>query len=255
MVRQLSVIGIGAGDPEDITLKAVKALNRSEVLFFPAKRSDGGDLLRARYEICQRYVEDEHQRIVEIEDPERGSSAQDHRGAVEHWYDQRVTAWEEALGAHLGEGEVGAFLAWGDPGLYDGTLRVLEAVRSRGTIDFELEVVPGISAVQALTARHKITVNQVGGSVLVTTGRGLTEAWSKGVDDVVVMLDPSCSFEELDDKTTLIYWGAYLGTPNEILISGTIGECGESIERARAQARDRNGWIFDTYLLRRVRDR
>ena len=37
------------------------------------------------------------------------------------------------------------------------------------------------------------------------------------------MLDAHCSFRELDDDLS-IYWGAFLGTDDEILISGTIGE-------------------------------
>jgi precorrin-6A synthase len=255
-VRELNLIGIGAGDPEDLTMKAVKALNRSDVLFFPSKKADGGALLRARYEICRRFVEREDQRIVEIDDPERGASGYDHLGTVERWYDLRLAAWEEAVGTHLGDEEVGAFLVWGDPTLYDGTLRVLEAVRARGTLDFEMEVLPGISAVQALAASHKVTLNQIGGSLLITTGRELKQGWPVGVSDVVVMLDPHCSFNELDEQvSTMIYWGAFLGMPEQILVSGLIAECGEGIERARARARERHGWIFDTYLLRRVRHR
>ena len=43
---------------------------------------------------------------------------------------------------------------------------------------------------------------------------------------------------------------AYLGTPDEMLIAGTVGEVGERIARERAEARTRHGWIMDTYLLR-----
>ena len=59
--------------------------------------------------------------------------------------------------------------------------------------------------------------------------------------------------DELDEGL-FIYWGAYLGTEDEVLISGTIGECGETIAEVRAAARTRKGWIFDTYLLRRLDD-
>ena len=48
-----------------------------------------------------------------------------------------------------------------------------------------------------------------------------------------------------------IWWGAYLGTPDEILLSGPLAEVGPEIERVRAEARARKGWMFDTYLLRR----
>jgi precorrin-6A synthase len=227
-------------------------LNRSDVVLLPAKGPDTEDLLRVRYEICERYVEGQPKRMVEIDDPERAATPQGHRASVERWYEQRISAWETALLTHVADGEAGAFLVWGDPSLYDGTLRVLQGVRERGRVEVEIEVVPGIGAPQVLAARHKIALNQVGGSVVVTTGRTLREGRFEGEDDVVVMLDPQCSFEGLADQTTLIYWGAYLGMPNEILISGTVGECGEAIEAARAQARSRHGWVFDTYLLRRV---
>ncbi|HEY6573397.1 MAG TPA: precorrin-6A synthase (deacetylating), partial [Mycobacterium sp.] len=49
---------------------------------------------------------------------------------------------------------------------------------------------------------------------------------------------------------TKIWWGAYLGTPNELLIAGAVGDVGEHIATARAEARERHGWIMDTYLLR-----
>lgn len=251
-MRQVSVVGIGAGDPDDLTIKAVNALKRSHVLFFPAKGVDGDDLLRARHEIAERHLPPGHSRIVEIPDPKRQPSGDRYASGVERWYDRRIDLWEEALRRHLADGQTGAFLAWGDPALYDGTLRVLDGIIARGTIDLEIEVVPGISAIQALTARHRITLNQVGGSVLVTTGRELARRWAAGIEDVIVMLDPHCSFAALDDPATLIYWGAYLGTADEILISGTIGDCGEAIRRARDAARDRKGWIFDTYLLRRA---
>ncbi|MFC5815188.1 hypothetical protein [Nonomuraea harbinensis] len=69
-------------------------------------------------------------------------------------------------------------------------------------------------------------------------------------NDTVVMLDAHCSFTGLDDFT--VYWGAYLGTPDEILVSGPVTEVGDRIRELRAEARARKGWIMDTYLLRRT---
>ena len=251
-MRHLSVIGIGAGDPDYVTVQAVKALNRTDVFFFFDKGEDREDLVRFRREICERYIEHDRYRIVEAESPERDLTGPAYRGAVAGWHDRRVELYEQLIGAELGEEEVGALLAWGDPAIYDSTLRVLEAVLARGATQFTFDVVPGISALQALAARHKIPLTPIGGSVLVTTARQLAKGWPDGLDDVVVMLDPDCSFRKLEDQTTTIYWGAYLGTPDEILISGPIEGCGEEIERVRAAARKRKGWMFDTYLLRRA---
>jgi precorrin-6A synthase len=249
-VRRLNVIGIGVGNPEYVTVQAIEALKRTDVFFFTDKGDDTSDLLHLRNEICERYAVKDRYRIVEMRDPARDSRPPLYTEAVREWHDKRVDLWERTVESELAVGQVGAFLVWGDPAFYDSTLRVFEAVRARGTFAFELTVIPGISAVQALAARHGISLTQIGGSLIVTTGRQLRNGWPHGATDVVVMLDAQCSFRALSDDLS-IYWGAFLGTDDEILISGTIGECGDAIAEARSAARARKGWVFDSYLLRR----
>ena len=48
-----------------------------------------------------------------------------------------------------------------------------------------------------------------------------------------------------------IVWGAYLGMGEEILVAGRISDVADEIERVRAAARERNGWVMDTYMVRR----
>ncbi|TIV14227.1 MAG: precorrin-6A synthase (deacetylating), partial [Mesorhizobium sp.] len=67
----------------------------------------------------------------------------------------------------------------------------------------------------------------------------------------IVMLDGKCAFNTLADKDVFIQWGAYLGTPDEIVISGRLGDVGAKIEKVREEARRKKGWIMDTYLLRK----
>jgi precorrin-6A synthase len=248
-MRRLNVIGIGAGDPEYVTVQAINALNRTDVFFFTDKGDEKGDLLQRRNEICERYADRGRYRVVEMQDPVRDERTP-YGEAVRGWHDKRVELWEQTVETELADGQVGGFLVWGDPAFYDSTLRIFEAVRTRGAFDFELHVIPGISAIQALAARHGISLTQIGRSLTVTTGRQLREGWPGGASDVVVMLDANCSYRELDRDLT-IYWGAFLGTEDEILISGTIGECGETIAEVRTAARARKGWMFDTYLLRK----
>jgi precorrin-6A synthase len=152
----------------------------------------------------------------------------------------------------LGDGECGAFLVWGDPSLYDSTLRIIDQIIAKGTVAFEYEVVPGISSVQALAARHKIALNRIGRSVHITTGRKISEGLPDDIDDVVVMLDADCSFKNIDDPDVDIYWGAYIGTDDEILVSGNLRERTQDIERIRREAKEKKGWIMDTYLLRKT---
>ena len=107
--------------------------------------------------------------------------------------------------------------------------------------------------VSALAAGHRTGLNRVGRPFQVTTGRRLAEGWPAGVADVVVMLDAHCVFADLPDVDDVdIFWGAYLGTPDEILISGPVREVADEIRRVRREARERKGWIMDTYLLRRT---
>jgi precorrin-6A synthase len=252
-VRTVRVIGIGAGDPEQITVQAIRELNAVDVFFVPVKRSDDGELARLRRDICERYIEHDRYRIVEMPDPPRRRSQDTaaQRAAVAEWRERRIEQWERHLRDELPDGGTGAFLAWGDPSLYDGTLTVLDAILARGNVEFAYTVVPGVSSVHALTARHRTTLNRVGGAVQITTGRRLRDGMPDGVDDLVVMLDGDCSFRHIDDPDVEIFWGAYLGTEDEILIAGRLGDVAGEIERVRAEARERKGWIMDTYLLRR----
>jgi precorrin-6A synthase len=253
-VRRLLVIGIGAGDPAHVTAQAVRALNEVDVFFVVDKGPDTADLVALRKEILARYVTEPSHRIVEVPDPPRDRSAAAYGAAVDDWRARRAEVWERLLRDELADDGVGAFLVWGDPSLYDSTLDVIERVLARGAVAFEHEVIAGISSVHALTARHRVALNRVGGAVQITTGRRLAGGgWPDGVDDLVVMLDADCSFRHLDPAGVEVFWGAYLGTPDELLVAGPLADAGPEIERVRAQARERKGWIMDTYLLRRSR--
>jgi precorrin-6A synthase len=253
-VRRLLVIGVGAGDPEHVTAQAVRALDEVDVFFVIEKGGDADELAALRHGILERFVAHPSYRIVHVPDPPRDRTTPAYAAAVEDWRERRAGVWEAALRDELGEDEVGAFLVWGDPSLYDSTIDVIERVLAAGRIELDYEVIAGISAVHALTARHRIPLNRVGGAVQITTGRRLADGgWPRDADDVVVMLDADCSFRRLDPAGVEIYWGAYLGTPDELLLAGPLAEAGPEIQRARARARARKGWIMDTYLLRRSR--
>ncbi|WP_163757153.1 precorrin-6A synthase (deacetylating) [Mycobacterium botniense] len=242
--RRIHVIGIGAGDPEYITVQAIEALNDADVFFVPEKGEAKSDLVAVRRRICQRFIREPGYRFVELPDPPR-SAGGEYRRAVSDWHVARARIWASAIATELDCGAVGAFLAWGDPSLYDSTLRILDAVAA--DIDLSYDVIPGITAVQALTARHRIPLTEVGEPVLITTGRQLRVNGLSG--SAVVMLDAECSFR-VCPADTRIWWGAYLGTDDELLVSGRVGEVGERIASLRADARARHGWIMDTYLLR-----
>jgi precorrin-6A synthase len=130
-------------------------------------------------------------------------------------------------------------------------LRILERIAARGAVAFDYDVIPGITSIQALAARHRIPLNRIGEPIHITTGRRIGAGLAEDIDNVVVMLDGESAFKNIADDDIDIYWGAYLGTEDEILISGNLQERMAEIERLRSEARARKGWIMDTYLLRR----
>ncbi|MGH6864956.1 MAG: precorrin-6A synthase (deacetylating) [Methyloceanibacter sp.] len=251
MKRKVLIIGIGAGNPEHVTVQAVNALNRADVFFIPNKGAEKTELARLRYEIVERFAGDRTYRLVDFDTLVRDSARSTYLDGVDDWHDATATLYGRLLREEIGEEEWGAFLVWGDPGLYDSILRILERVRANGELDLDYEVIPGISSVQALAAAHKIPLNRIGAPVTITTGRKLAEVGlPSGASSVVVMLDGQTAFKNVDLDVD-IYWGAYLGTDDEILISGKLRDVIHEIEQARRDARERKGWIMDTYLLRR----
>ena len=248
-MRRLSIIGIGAGNPDYITVQAIKALETVDAIFLIDKGDEKDDLAKLRREICERYIRKAY-RTVAARDPERDRTPDDYGAAVAAWHDKRAGIYEAMIREELADGQHGAFLVWGDPSLYDSTLRIVDQVAAMKTVAFELDVIPGITSVQALAVRHRIALNRIGGPVHITTGRQLAKGMS--ADDVVVMLDGDCAFRTVKESNADIYWGAYVGTPDEILVSGKLADRSAEIERVRSEARARHGWIMDVYLLRKT---
>lgn len=248
-MRTLLIIGIGAGDPDQMTVQAIAALNRADVIFLPDKGQEKAALRHLREAICARFIEKPY-RSVTMETPRRAEAGDNYRGVVDDWHARIAAAYAQLFRQELAEGQTGALLVWGDPALYDSTLRIIERVRDGG-LELDWQVIPGISSVQALAARHRIPLNRIGEPVLITTGRKLAEGLPLAPDGVVVMLDGEQAFAKIAPEGLEIFWGAYLGTPEEILIAGPLAQVAGEIARIRAEARERHGWIMDIYLLRR----
>lgn len=247
-MRKLFVIGIGTGNPEHVTIQAIKALNQTDVFFVMDKGEAKADLRRIRQDICDRYIEGRSYRVVEAKDPARDPAAASYRAGVDQWHRQRAAILQDLIAKELGPDETGAFLVWGDPSLYDSTLRIIDLMQANGAIAFTCDVIPGITSIQALAAAHRLALNHIGGSIHITTGRNLRE---HPADNTVVMLDGTDAFAAIDPTDTTIHWGAYLGTDKELLIAGPLRDAAPEIVRVRGEARQRHGWIMDTYLLRR----
>ena len=245
---ELLLVGIGTGNPEHLTLQAIRALNSADLILIPRKGMDKADLADLRRSICAEVVTNSATRIVEFDLPRRDRSHADYRRGVDDWHQAIAKVWSDTIRSELsGSGSV-AFLIWGDPTLYDSTLRIASRLEPAPNV----RVIPGITSIHALTASHAIPLTDIGAPFLVTTGRLLRDAgWPAGADTLVVMLDGDCAFQHLDPAGVTIWWGAYVGMAQEIILAGALSETAPRILHARAEAREKNGWIMDVYVLRR----
>tara|TARA_R110002049_G_scaffold44333_5_gene130099 strand:- start:158695 stop:159444 length:750 start_codon:yes stop_codon:yes gene_type:complete len=244
---ELTLIGIGTGNPEHLTLQAVRAINAQDLILIPHKGAGKDDLAGLRQEICDDLLTNNATQIVEFDLPVRDPAIADYRTRVDQWHDAIADAWRAAI-AQYPKAQRVALLVWGDPSLYDSTLRIASRLRPPP----QMRVIPGITSMQALTASHAIPVNEIGAPFIVTTGRRLRDhGWPDGVDTLVIMLDGDCAFQTLDPAGIHIWWGAYVGMKEEIIRQGALADMANEIMSVRTAARAAHGWIMDIYILRK----
>ncbi len=246
----LSLVGIGTGNPQHVTLQAAEVLNGCDLILIPHKGAKKDDLAQARREICDLVLRADAPEIREFDLPVRDAQNPDYHAGVNDWHDAIAGVWRDQILDGLPDGGQVGFLVWGDPSLYDSTLRIAERLQAQMQIG--VQVVPGVTSVQALTAGHAIPLNTLANPVTITTGRQLRDhGWPLGAETVVVMLDGACAFQTLPEGGFDIWWSAYAGMAQEIRRSGPLEQIGDEIVETRARARAEHGWIMDIYLLRK----
>jgi precorrin-6A synthase (deacetylating) len=260
VIERIRVIGIGMGDPGHVTGEAVRALATVDVFLVADKGDAKSDLVAARQAVCDALIPSDHAyRVVEVTDPRRGPDAERDAAAydrgVRDWHAARVDAYADVIDRLDDDETTVGFLVWGDPAFYDSTIRVVDALVQRyaeAGAEVAHDVIAGISAPQLLAARHRIPLNRIGAPIHITTGRRLLDEYDPSLGDVVVMLDGQLVCAELAGAfpDVELWWGAYLGTPDELLVHGRLAAVVEQVRRVRAEARERHGWVMDTYLLR-----
>jgi precorrin-6A synthase len=243
----LWLIGIGTGNPDHVTGQAIRALNGADLILIPRKGTAKSDLAEVRQLILSQVLT-APVTVTDYDVPQRADQ-DDYLGAVNDWHDAIAQVWADTIATHRPEAANVALMVWGDPSLYDSTLRI--AARLPG---LTVKVIPGITSLQALTAAHAIPLNTLAAPVTITTGRQLRDrGWPEGATTLAVMLDKGGAFTVLPPDTE-IWWGAYVGMPEETLIHGTLAEVSDHILATRAHLRAEHGWIMDIYLLRRGGD-
>ncbi len=222
-------------------------MNAEDLILIPRKGAGKVDHATLRRDICAEVLSGSTPIIAEFDLPVRDPVIQDYKARVHQWHDAIAAVWADAIAAHTGARNI-ALLVWGDPALYDSTLRIAARLRPAP----QVKVIPGIMSMQALTAAFAIPLNDIGAPFLVTIGRRLRdEGWPVGVDRIVVMLDGSCAFQELPTEGLYIWWAAYVGMAQEICIDGPVAEVTAHILNTRAKGREDHGWLMDIFLLAR----
>jgi precorrin-2/cobalt-factor-2 C20-methyltransferase len=208
-------VGVGPGDPELVTVRAVRVLREADLVLVPVMTPDE----RGRAETVV---------LAHVVSAERVVFALNDRGGVT---ERRANAWDAAARRVVqafqeGAGTV-AFATIGDPNLYSTFTYLAQSVRGR-TPDVEVETVPGITAMQDLAARSGTVLAEGTESLhlLPLTGgtEGLRAALATG--DTVV----AYKFGQVADEVLAAVADA--GRLNDAVYGARLGLPGEDIRRA-----------------------
>lgn len=242
VARKVFVIGLGPGGFGQLTLDAVDAMNSVDVFLVADSDDNQSDQVWRRSELIRRNVKRVH-RVVTVLDP---AHTQADDGEIDA---ARLAPYSQIMSGLPDDATVG-FLAWGDPAVYDSVLRVVDELR--GAIPMDVTVIPGVSAPQLLAAAHAIALNRAGQSVHLTIGARLLSEYHPGLGDFVVLDDADFTCQALlaEFPDTELFWGAYLGTSDQVLASGPLRTVVPELQRVRQRLISRHGWIQDIYLLR-----
>lgn len=137
-MTKLYGVGVGPGDPELMTLKAVGAIRECDVIAIPGS----GQKINAAYTIVKKAVpEVEEKELAEIPMPMTRDSRK---------LEESHRAGTEQITAYLDQGKSVAFLTLGDPSVYSTYMYIHHRIVSRG---YAAEMIPGIPSFCAAAAR------------------------------------------------------------------------------------------------------
>ena len=149
-------IGVGPGDPDLLTFKAAKTLDRVDVVF--AASSSANDYSQA-LDIARPHMKPDA-RIIRLGFPMTREPSRLH------------AAWEENADqvlAVLREGKNAAFLTLGDPLTFSTFSYLLSAVTAKDP-ELRVEIVPGVTSYQAAAAEARIPLAESGQRLGVLPG-------------------------------------------------------------------------------------
>jgi precorrin-2/cobalt-factor-2 C20-methyltransferase len=178
---KLYVVGVGPGDPELFTLKAVRILESVPSIVVPRGREEGASLALS---IARKVVGLDSKEIMEAHFPMKKTARPEHADALD-------AEWGKVAGrilARLRDGVDMAFLTLGDPTIYS-TFFYLYHRLIESDPDLDIEIIPGVSSINASASRAHIPLSLGDGTIAVipaTYEENLRQVL-EGFDTVVLM--------------------------------------------------------------------
>ena len=205
MTNKFYGIGVGVGDPENITVKAVKRLHEVDVIVLPEAKSGEGS---TAFNIVKEYVKPDVEQLF-LEFP-----------MIKDVEARKVFRKNNAgkINVELEKGKKVAFLTIGDPMTYSTYTYVLEHISD----DVEVETVAGITSFNSIAARLNIPL-MIGDEDLKVVSVNKKTDIHKEIknNDNLVLMKISRDFEKI--KKAIIETG---NKENAVIVS----DCGKENE-------------------------
>ena len=163
MPGKFTVVGVGPGDPELLTFKAARILREVQCIFVPKGREEGASLALS---IVQKALAIDNKEIVELHFPmqktrnSKVSGVRSEENNAVNTTEELKAKWNAAVDSILERLEAGldaAFITIGDPGIYSTFFYLYERLIGRMP-SIRIEIVPGISSINASAARAGISL-------------------------------------------------------------------------------------------------
>ena len=196
MTGKLYAVGVGPGDPELITLKALKTIKNADCIACPQSHGEPG----VAYEIAKAAVpEIISKELLLLKFPMRKDDL----------FDAHKKAAEQII-YYLSSGKNIAFLTLGDPGIYSTFFYIAAMIKKQG---YEIEVISGITSFSAASAKLKLPLSLGDESLMITSGKYCE------FEDTLVIMKAGKKLKEIKEKAFArnkhIYLVENIGMPDE----------------------------------------
>lgn len=217
-------IGVGPGDPELLTLKAHRILQKVDIITAPCSR-------KGRTSLALKIIQQEldcQGRVLELFFP------------MTHNEDTLKEYWKSAagrIGNLLADGKDIAFITLGDPLLYSTYIYLLENLRAEES-SFEIETIPGITSISASSARLNQALTTGDEKLVVIPATYEIDRLEEALreHDNIVLLKVASHYDRiirLLEKLKLLKEAVFIsrcGQPEEMVVRDLTSLTGEEID-------------------------